>query len=532
MSSRARWAALVIAALLVSPASAAAAEPVYTVHSCRTPQGTASSLEGWTVERRNASLSRSTDDCPRGGPFSIELRSGVTHPSNDYIRTTFRAPPDTEIRNYTIWRSFEVTDVYHVWSSEFRLGTYVTFDRCFAEHGCTGAGNQDDPLGPSNLAGGIGRTGVTRLDFNVTCGHVDSGGSICSSASPTGRFRLHRADIALLDQYPPALAAAPAGPLLAGGPLSGVQGVAISATDRGGGVYKALAEVDGQIVAEAVLDRNGGRCTEPFGAARPCKPSATGLLALDTATVPDGTHSLRLLVTDAAGSVAAWGPVSIRTANSACALEPSTDAVSLRAWLGHRRGRRQVTVDLGRRVVARGRLTDSAGQPVAAAPVCVVTRAAGATVVTESVTTVVTDARGRFQFRVGTGMSRRVWFIHRTSVGAASANVGVGVRAPVRLRLSRPWLRTGETLALTGRVGGDPRPRAGVLVELQARRDGRWQTFSTTRARRNGRFRDLYRFTRTTGVQRYRLRARVPGQSEYPYAPGGSRPASVTVYGY
>jgi 5-hydroxyisourate hydrolase-like protein (transthyretin family) len=80
-------------------------------------------------------------------------------------------------------------------------------------------------------------------------------------------------------------------------------------------------------------------------------------------------------------------------------------------------------------------------------------------------------------------------------------------------------------------VGGHPRPSEGVLVELQARRGRRWQTFATSRARRSGRFRRAYRFTRTSGVQRYRLRARVPQQPDYPYAPGGSRPVSVIVYG-
>jgi hypothetical protein len=292
-------------------------------------------------------------------------------------------------------------------------------------------------------------------------------------------------------------------------------------------VYKALAEVDGRVVAEAVLDPSGGRCAEPFGAARPCKPSVTGLLPVDTTTVPDGEHSLRLLVTDAAGSVAAWGPVPIRTSNSACALEPSTDALRLDVWLAPRH--RHVTVARGRRVVARGRLMTSAGHPVASAPMCVLAPAGGAAA--ESVATVFTDAEGRFSYLVGTGMSRRVWFVHRTPAGATSGSVGVRVRAPVRLRLSRPWLRNGETLALTGRVGGHPRPSEGVLVELQARRGARWQTFATTRARRGGRFRDVYRFTRTTGVRRYRLRARVPRQPDYPYAPGGSRPAWVTVYG-
>jgi hypothetical protein len=74
-------------------------------------------------------------------------------------------------------------------------------------------------------------------------------------------------------------------------------------------------------------------------------------------------------------------------------------------------------------------------------------------------------------------------------------------------------------------------PENGAVVELQAKRETGWQTFGTTRARRSGRFRFRYQFSRTTGVQRYRLRARVPSQAGYPYAPGSSRPIKVTVRG-
>jgi hypothetical protein len=70
-----------------------------------------------------------------------------------------------------------------------------------------------------------------------------------------------------------------------------------------------------------------------------------------------------------------------------------------------------------------------------------------------------------------------------------------------------------------------------VLVELQAKRGRRWQTFGTARSSRAGRYRFSYPFTRTGGVQYYVLRARVPRQAGYPYATGASRPEIVVVRG-
>jgi hypothetical protein len=84
---------------------------------------------------------------------------------------------------------------------------------------------------------------------------------------------------------------------------------------------------------------------------------------------------------------------------------------------------------------------------------------------------------------------------------------------------------------LRGSLRERPFPRRGLLVELQARRETGWQTFATTRTNARGRFHYPYTFSRTQGVQRYRLRARVPQQATYPYAAGASRPVRVQVQG-
>jgi hypothetical protein len=86
----------------------------------------------------------------------------------------------------------------------------------------------------------------------------------------------------------------------------------------------------------------------------------------------------------------------------------------------------------------------------------------------------------------------------------------------------------GRPLLLQGRVGR-PVPRHGKLVEIQAHFRGRWRTISAVRARHDGRWRFRYVF-RTTGLRAsYRMRARVPVETGYPFAAGASRPVRVTV---
>ena len=92
------------------------------------------------------------------------------------------------------------------------------------------------------------------------------------------------------------------------------------------------------------------------------------------------------------------------------------------------------------------------------------------------------------------------------------------VRAGLTLRAARH----GRVVALSGALRGRPLPRAGKLVELQARtRGGRWLTFRTVRADARGRFRTRYRL-RTRGAATFALRARSRASGDYPYATGAS----------
>jgi hypothetical protein len=60
---------------------------------------------------------------------------------------------------------------------------------------------------------------------------------------------------------------------------------------------------------------------------------------------------------------------------------------------------------------------------------------------------------------------------------------------------------------------------------------GRWRTFATTRAARNGLWRYDYRFDGTRGLQTYRFRAKVPPEAGYPFVSGRSGVVRVRVRG-
>lgn len=109
------------------------------------------------------------------------------------------------------------------------------------------------------------------------------------------------------------------------------------------------------------------------------------------------------------------------------------------------------------------------------------------------------------------------------------ATIPVRVSGRVTLRLSRRALRNGQTLRLSGRVFGGYVPRPGLVVALQALAADTWRTFQTVRTDGAGRFTSTYTFRATLVKSRYRLRALVLRDQDWPYEPAASPIARVTV---
>ena len=89
------------------------------------------------------------------------------------------------------------------------------------------------------------------------------------------------------------------------------------------------------------------------------------------------------------------------------------------------------------------------------------------------------------------------------------------VPAATDLRVNRRRLRNGQTVIFSGPVRTLPTPPGGKLVEMQVKLPGRWETFQTVRSDDAGQWTVRYTFRRTSGVQYYRFRVRLPAEGAY-----------------
>ncbi len=250
---------------------------------------------------------------------------------------------------------------------------------------------------------------------------------------------------------------------------------------------------------------------------------------------PVGEYEFRVTGFDRAGNSA----VSSERANGAAMLLPNPLKARsvLLAGLGGTFAprRRERTVAFGRAAQLRGRLSATSDTPLGGRSITVVERFDPGASEARRTTTVPTSESGRFQVRLAPGASREVFAVFGgtgTATGTASRPLRLAVRSRVRLRTSSALARIGgRPIVFRGRVAAGPGelPPGGATVELQFRAAGLpWSEFRSVVANRRGRFRYAYRFSDndSRGI-RFRFRAFVPAQSDWPYEPGGSSPVAV-----
>ncbi|HEX8104664.1 MAG TPA: hypothetical protein VF533_18750 [Solirubrobacteraceae bacterium] len=190
-----------------------------------------------------------------------------------------------------------------------------------------------------------------------------------------------------------------------------------------------------------------------------------------------------------------------------------------------RRGR--VRARLGREVRLRGRLRGADGQPLGGRQIAVSAALRRVGAARLPLATVTTAADGSFGVAIPRGASRLVRLEYAGGAGSLPSARSVSVRIPAAstIRASRHVLRGPRPkVRFSGRLktAGEPLPRLGKLVELQAFDRGRWRQFASTRARgKRARWTFTYRFGGRPG--RYPIRARIRRESTYPFELGYSR---------
>lgn len=142
------------------------------------------------------------------------------------------------------------------------------------------------------------------------------------------------------DEATPVPSSSASGALATDPTLAGPADISVNAADAGSGLYRTLILVDGVVVVAKAVDANGGRCADvnpgnqdpyEFALAVPCKRVASATAELDTRSVADGSHNLKVQLEDAGGNRTTVVNRSVRVANgpvSVPALSGSANALS------------------------------------------------------------------------------------------------------------------------------------------------------------------------------------------------------------
>lgn len=271
---------------------------------------------------------------------------------------------------------------------------------------------------------------------------------------------------------------------------------------------------------------------------------------IDDAALPAGEYQLRATAHDKAGNLASTEqlldgqpmrlklPLRMATSLSAGILRKQEVTRTIhRAGTKHRVRhtvsvlRPKVKTGFGDRVHFAGRLVDPAGSPITGAQVQIYSRPPEEAEVL--LATATTGSHGGFAFAAKATTSSRLRFVYPGTATTlpAEGSAALLVHGRSTLKVSRSRILNGQSVVFSGRVQGRPLPALGKLIELQVRLSHEWSTFRTIRSGPDGSWRIRYPFKRTCGLQRFRFRARLPGEAGYPLEPGESPQVSVRVRG-
>jgi hypothetical protein len=519
---------------------------------------------GWSRELQRAPGENgpfANDDCdrPEHGIYAdFDALSAGDLAAGDYAGWRFDAPTDTTIVGLLVhWNGHGDPSTADHGAVQVRVDASTT----------PGGFHVDAFDGTDTLA----TTDANWVRLSLVCVSVTS--YPCRTrrsqapADVAGHFFVKTSTVTLADRFAPVVQAA-GGPAVSDLTWIGLKPITFSATDRGGGIYRVLLEVDGAIV-DAVPVASDDHCVDSTGARNfaypiPCPAQATGTANVFPTGASPGWHNVAAYIEDAAGNRAALMPREPRFivndsralgyyANSAF-LNPrfstprvlngngATSGAKLSAAFvrqvgkpGARHRARRATRDVrfSQRSTVRGTLKAPSGAPISDATVFIGQRPEGQQWRVDGA--VHTNSQGAFVYRPAARQSSRrlraIYFPFSDSHEYANSSaLTLNVRAGLTLRVNRHAVHNGDRLIFTGRVLG-PVPAAGIAVTLQAKVGRHYRSFRQLRAtsRTGGRVRTVYRFERTTRPVRYRFRLKVVRQAGLPFQGGASPVVAVSV---
>ena len=293
--------------------------------SCQTPSGAAAPSQGWTSFTTGSIGSGSNNDT-NCGPMSAELSSAASDPVGASENLQYTPPAGSTLAGGTL-------DVYlnGTGYGTGASGTAIVYSPEYAYNGSNVVLQCSSGQPPCSPSGYI-YSGTLSLPANhggnVYVGAGCGGESVqsCNEGASEGAWSLVRvywAQLLLTNNSTPA-ANNISGTLLTPN-ARGTRELTLAATDPSGpGVYTLTAQIDGHTIYNGTPNTNSGHCSQVgtsgsvlmFAYNQPCPTSESVDLPIDTTTVSDGSHTLKLTVTDAAGNSSVVYDGTITTFNA------------------------------------------------------------------------------------------------------------------------------------------------------------------------------------------------------------------------
>jgi len=516
--------------------------------SCRQPNGQPAPTDGWSTGATGdvGPDSGDTNSCAEGGDLSAVTSGEAPQGAYEGPEWVFTSPTGSTIAGGSITASLSAPH-----GQAWLATPAATYDSANVLANC----QLNLPCGADGTLTGsfpITHVGGSNLYAVAVCVGPYEGATSCpATGGIDAAMNLSSAAIELANDATPA--ASGFGGTLLNPNAHGTQELTFQASDPGGrGVRLVVVQIDGTTVYSGTPDSNEGRCVVlgssegalEFDHSQPCRTSESVDVPINTTTLPNGAHTLKVTVVDAAqnASVVYDGPIStlqpsdgslgtlpgLGAGGAALAGTPNGVAASEGARLELGQHGRLSRSFAKRELRVSGRLLNAQGEPIGGAALEVLQQVSGANswrvighARTSASGTVATTVRG--------GPSRTLELAYRafsTDAGyAAVARITETVRAGVQLHVSTPSTSSEGTITLTGRVLGAV-PRQGVSVNLLVHYRGRWEPFRTPRTDAAGRFTVVYQFEGAVG--RFPFRAEVPpSQADFAFGRGLSEVVDV-----
>ncbi|HEX3510651.1 MAG TPA: hypothetical protein VHT27_06070 [Solirubrobacteraceae bacterium] len=303
--------------------------------SCVNPDASAAGSAGWSTMLAGGGYgSNAGSSCGPGNPAYALLSSAAAVPVGS-AETLFYAPPSgselnggaVDVAFSAFGGGYDASGTAVAYTPEYTYDGANVFFQCAA--GLAACSPQGAAyIGTLTLPGGRGG----RLYLSAGCG--GNPGESCDAGGSEGTWsyvRMYWAHLRLLNTSTPS-GEGFQGTLL-GSEARGSADLIFTALDRfGPGVYTVEVSADGRTLYSGTPDANGGSCVAVgseagalmFDGTQPCRESESVDLALDTTGLTDGTHTLKIVLTDAAGNRAVVYDAPFATLNAPSNLTPAS----------------------------------------------------------------------------------------------------------------------------------------------------------------------------------------------------------------